>query len=103
MDPLDIFAECKGCYVCQVSHVSLVLLSFSVIVLYNDTGIYTWLYFRNSAKLLKVCSSLSMSVKCFVAGIKSVSFILLLLVKSLFVTLSTYIIHVSTYETLSDI
>ena len=39
---------------CQVSPVSLVLLSFSVIV-YN-TGIYTWLYFRKSAKLVKVAA-----------------------------------------------
>ena len=37
---------------------------------------YTWLYFRKSAKLVKVRSSLSMSLKCFVTGlmwIKSVN------------------------------
>ena len=32
LDPLGIFAEYKLSYVCQVSCVSLVLLSFSVIV-----------------------------------------------------------------------
>ena len=37
---------------------------------------YTWLYFRKSAKLVKVRSNLSMSLKCFVTGlmwIKSVN------------------------------
>ena len=61
---------------------------------YNDTGIYTWLYFRKSAKLVKVRSSLSMS-KCFVTGlmwIKVLIPILLLLVKSVYYA-SHNIIH----------
>ena len=27
-----------------------------IVLLYNDTGIYSWLYFRKSAKLVKVAA-----------------------------------------------
>ena len=53
MDPLDIFAECKEV---MSSKFGAVIFLCHCVIMMRHTGIYIWLYFRKSAKLVKVAA-----------------------------------------------
>ena len=66
MDPLDIFAECNECNPCKFG--AVIFLCHCIITI--QVFIRIWLYFRKSAKLVKVTALyVRMSLKCFVTGL----------------------------------